>query len=155
MLSWESTEDHPTNITPATSCAINTEILDKHENLIPRPARIYVNDALLLALSQGHMKLVQAALIEAIFVVMGAPDETVRQCSLALDKWISLVISPRQVMLGLVIDTTTLTVSIPDLYIQEVCLLLNWTWHIHRKRFTVKEAQELTGKLGHLAEGAT
>ena len=101
------------------------------------------------------MKLVQAALIEAIFVVMGAPDETVRQCTLALDKWISLVISPRQVMLGLVIDTTTLTVSIPDLYIQEVRLLLNWTWHIHRKRFTVKEAQELTGKLGHLAEGAT
>jgi hypothetical protein len=58
-------------------------------------------------------------------------------------------------MLGLVIDTTTLTVGILDLYIQEVRLLLNRTWHIRCKHFTVKEAQELMGKLGHLAEGAT
>ena len=56
----------------------------------------------------------------------------------------SLVISPRQVMLGLVIDTTMLTVSIPEEYIQDVRLLLDSTWHVHRKRFTVKEAQELT-----------
>jgi hypothetical protein len=53
---------------------------------LPRPARIYVDDALLLALSKGHMELVLAALIEAIFMVMCAPDETVRQCPLALDK---------------------------------------------------------------------
>ena len=155
MLSWETTEDHPIDVTPATSCAINTGILDEQENLVPCPARIYVDDALLLALSKGHMELVLAALIEVIFMVMGAPDETVRQCPLTLDKWISLVISPRQVMLGLVIDTTMLTVGIPDLYIQEVRLLLNRTWHVHRRCFTVKEAQELTGKLGHLAKGAT
>ena len=155
MLSWAIPEDHPNDIIPATSCKINIGILDEFENQIPRPARIYVDDALLLALSKEHMELVLAALIEAIFMVMGDPDETVRQCPLALDKWTSLVISTRQVMLGLVIDTTTLTVGIPDLYIQEVRHLINRTWHIHRKRFTVKEAQELTGKLGHLAQGAT
>jgi hypothetical protein len=79
------------------------------------------------------MELVPAALIEEIFMVIGAPDETVRQCPLALDKWISLVISPLQVMLGLVINTNTLTVGILDLYIQEAHLLLNRTWHVHRK----------------------
>jgi hypothetical protein len=32
------------------------------------------------------MEQVLAALIKAIFVVMGAPDTSVRQCSLAMDK---------------------------------------------------------------------
>jgi hypothetical protein len=57
-------------------------------------------------------------------------------------------------MLGLLIDTNRMIVSIPDDFIQGVCLLIESTWHTHQQRLTVKEAQELTGKLGHLAEGA-
>ena len=154
MLSW-ATVDDTVDIFPARSCEINSGITDESGNPIPLPARIYVDDALISATSSVRMELVLAALIEAIFVVMGYPDETIRQCPLALDKWISLIISPRQVMLGLIIDTNTLTVGIPDDYVSGVCELIDSTWHIHRKRFTVKEAQELTGKLGHLAEGAT
>jgi hypothetical protein len=58
-----------------------------------------------------------ATLIKAIFVVMGEPDTTVRQCPLAMDKWEALVIGvirPVQTMLGLVVDTYQLTVSIPS-----------------------------------------
>jgi hypothetical protein len=43
-------------------------------------------------------------------------------------------------------------VSVPDGYIQGVHLLIDSTWHTHCQQFTVKEAQELIGKLGHLAE---
>jgi hypothetical protein len=57
-------------------------------------------------------------------------------------------------MLGLIIDTNNLTVGIPQDYVAEVFDLLNTTWHSHRRRFTVGEAHKLTGKLGHLAEGA-
>ncbi len=57
-------------------------------------------------------------------------------------------------MLELHIDTNRMIVSVPDDYIQGVCLLIQSTWHTHHQQFTVKEAQELTGKLGHLAEGA-
>jgi hypothetical protein len=32
--------------------------------------------------------------------------------------------------------------------------LINTSWHSHRRCFTAGEAQKLTGKLGHLAEGA-
>jgi hypothetical protein len=71
-----------------------------------------------------------------------------------MDKWEKLHIAPIQTMLGLVIDTNRMTVSVPDDYIQSVCMLIDSTWHTHCQRFTVKEAQELTGKLGHLAEGA-
>jgi hypothetical protein len=48
----------------------------------------------------------------------------------------------------------SLTVGIPPDYAAEVLDLLNTTWHSHHHRFTAGEAQNLTGKLGHLAEGA-
>ena len=57
-------------------------------------------------------------------------------------------------MLGLVIDTNRMTISVRDDYIQSVCLLIDSTWHTHCQRFTVKEAQELKRKQGHLAEDA-
>ncbi len=108
----------------------------------------------MLATSKENMEQVLAALIEAIFAVMGAPDTSVCQCSLAMDKWEKHHIAPIQTMLGLVIDTNRMTVSVPNNYIQSVCLLINSTWHTHCQQFMVKEAQELTGKLGHLAKGA-
>ena len=85
------------------------------------PACIYVDHALMLATSIEHMKMVLAAMIEAIFVVMGKPDESVWQCHLAMDKWNKLVIGPRQTGLGLILDTNRLTVAIPIKYLTEIC----------------------------------
>jgi hypothetical protein len=153
MISW-ATQDPAPDLARAIPCLINTGVLDNQGNKVPLPARIYVDDALMLATSKENMKQVLAALIEAIFVVMGAPNTSVRQCSLAMDKWEKLHVAPIQTMLGLIINTNRMTVSVPEDYIQGVCLLIDSTWHTHRKRFTVKKAQELTGKLGHLAEGA-
>jgi hypothetical protein len=118
------------------------------------PARIYVDNALMLALDADHMKMVLAATIKAIFIVMGKPDVAVRQCPLAMDKWLELVIGPKQTMLGLIINTNRLIVAIPPKYLQEVLELLNSTWHPNRGCFKVSEAQKLTGKLAHLAKGA-
>jgi hypothetical protein len=57
-------------------------------------------------------------------------------------------------MLGLIINTNTLTVGIPPEYVKEVLNLSNTPWHLHRRCFTVREAQRLTRKLSHLVEGA-
>jgi hypothetical protein len=57
-------------------------------------------------------------------------------------------------VLGLIIDTNKMTVSIPAKYCWEVLQLLNTIWHSSRQRFKVSEAQKLTGKLARLAEGA-
>jgi hypothetical protein len=62
--------------------------------MIKLPARIYVDDALTLATSKENMEQVLAALIKAIFAVIGAPDTSVYQCSLAIDKWEKLHVAP-------------------------------------------------------------
>jgi hypothetical protein len=104
MLKWEEI-DPSTKLTPAFSCTINRGIMDDAGNRIDLPSRIYVDNSLMLALDVDHMKMVMAATIEAIFIVMGEPDVAVRQCPLAMDKWLESVISPKQTMLGLIIDT--------------------------------------------------
>ncbi len=83
----------------------------------------------MFALDVGHIKMVLAATIEAIFVVMGKPNFAVRQCPLAIDKWLELVIGPKQTMLGLIIDTNRLSIAIPAKYLQKVLDLLNSIWH--------------------------
>ncbi len=45
-----------------------------------------MDDALLLGHSKWQNLMQLAALIEAIFVVMGEPEITIRQCPLAMDK---------------------------------------------------------------------
>ena len=86
----------------------------------------------MLAVSVDRMKMVLAAMMEAIFVVMGEPNESVRQCPLAMDKWLESIVGPRQMVLGLIIDTDKMTVSIPAKYRREVLQLLDTTWHSSR-----------------------
>ncbi len=121
MISW-ATQDSAPDLARAIPCSINTGFLNDQDNMVPLPARIYVDDALTLATSKENMEQVLAALIEAIFVLMGTPDNSVCQCSLAMDKWEKLHIAPILTMLGLVIDTNRMTGSVPDNYIQGVCL---------------------------------
>jgi hypothetical protein len=102
---------------------------------------MYVDDTLMLALDVDRMKMVLAATIEAILTVMGELDVAVRQCPLAMDKWLELVVGPKQTMLGLIINTNRLTVAISPKYLQEVLKLLNYL------------APQLT-LFAHLAEGA-
>ncbi len=87
---------------------------------VPLPARIYIGNALILATSKESMEQVLVSLIKVIFVVMGAPDTSVCQCSLAMDKWEKLQVAPIQTMLGLVIDTNRMTVSVPDDYVKSI-----------------------------------
>ena len=72
-----------------------------------------------------------AALIEAIFVVMGEPDTALRQCPLAMDKWLELVVGPILIMLGLIIDTNKLIMAIPEKYVSELRELIDTTWHVN------------------------
>jgi hypothetical protein len=94
-----------------------------------------------------------AAVIEAIFTVCGTPDIAVRQCPLSLKKWHELIVGPRQIVLGLVIDTNTMKVGIMKEYIEQVRVLLD-DWDPNRRFFKVNNMQKLVGKLARLGEGA-
>jgi hypothetical protein len=76
MLKWEEI-DHNTKKVCAFPCAIIQGFIDGAGKQINLPACIYVDNALMLATSIEHMKIVLATMIEAIFVVMGEPDESV------------------------------------------------------------------------------
>ena len=75
------------------------------------------------------MEMALPALIEAIFVVMGDPDTAIRQCPLALDKWVEMIAGPIQTMLGLIFDTNRLTVAIPGTYVSKLHALIITAWH--------------------------
>jgi hypothetical protein len=154
MIGWAEIDPN-VKIIPAAACTILGGLPTKVIEEIRLKARIFVDDSLVIALYRAHMEMVLAALIEAIFVVMGVPDTALRQCPLATDKWLELVVGPILLMLGLIIDTNKLTVAIPQKYITELQDLIYTTWHVNCWSFTVHEAQQLTGKLGNLAEGAT
>jgi hypothetical protein len=113
MVSWAILDPAP-DLARAIPCLINTGVLDDLGNRIPLPARIYVDNALTLVISKENMEQVLAALIEAIFVIIGAPDTSVCQCSLAMDKWEKLYVAPIHTMLGFLIDTNRIIVSVPD-----------------------------------------
>jgi hypothetical protein len=103
MLKWEEI-DPSAKLTPAFSCTINCGNIDDAGNRIHLPTCIYVDDALMLALDVDYMKMVLAAMIKAIFVVMRKPDVAVRQCPLAMNKWLELVIVAKHTMLGLIMQ---------------------------------------------------
>ena len=85
---------------------------------------------------------------------MGEPDTAIQQCPLAQDQWVEMVAGPVQTMLGLILDTNRLTVAILSSYVDDVWAIINSTWHKNCRTFIVSKAQQLTGKLGNLAEGA-
>jgi hypothetical protein len=139
--------------TKATPCSINKGVLDDDGNQIPIATSIYVDDFLLVAVWMHFTRLLRSV-IEAIFIVTGRPNTSVRQCTLAMDKWVGMKVSWYAVLLGLMFDTRTMTIAITDEYRIDLLNLLNSTWHAARKTFTVNELEVLIGKCARLGEAA-
>ena len=69
-----------------------------------QPSRIRVDDAMIVAIGILAMKMVLAAIIEAIADAMGEPDTKLRQCPLAMDTWSALIVAELQFALGLLMN---------------------------------------------------
>jgi hypothetical protein len=128
-------------------------VADGNGNLLPMTANIYVDDILAAAAFQDNMTRLLVAVIEAIFSVCGIPNTAVQQCPLSLEKWHKLIVGPRQIVLGLVVDTNKMTVNITNEYIKKVRVLLG-LWDPNKRFFKVKDMQKLVGKLASLGEDA-
>lgn len=152
-LKWSDNMSPRPDLVKAFPCIINQGVVNEKGILLPMKANIYVDDILAAATHREKMLRLLAAIIEAIFAVCGTPDIAVRQCPLSLEKWRELIVGPRQIVLGLVIDTNTMTVGISDDYIRKVRDLLK-NWDPSKRFFKVNDMQKLVGKLARLGEGA-
>jgi len=83
---------------------------------------------------------------------MGHPCPSARPVPVNIDKLEELVVSLLQILLGLLVNTQEMTVSISDEFRREVLALLTATWHCRRESFTVNELKLLVGKLGRIAQ---
>ena len=138
--------------TVAAPDALNTGVLTQEGTPAPTPHNYYVDDGIYAEVfDRTRVEKALAASIEAIFIMLGDSDLSRRQDPVSFDKLIEMLVSHLNRILGHVIDTRRLVVGVPESFIQEVLTMLRTTWGDHRKQFTVKEAEELSGKLQHIA----
>ncbi len=153
-LKWQ--EDAPVEhgLVQAFACEMNPGVMKEEPGVCtPLLSNIYVEDILAAAVQKKTMERLLAVIIEAIFVVCGQPGITIHQCPLLLEKWNKLIVGPNQIILGLIVDTSKMTVGITDKYIQQIRDLLN-LWDPNCRLFKGKDMQNLIQKLAQLGEGA-
>jgi hypothetical protein len=86
-------------------------------------------------------------------LLLGESNTALRQDPISWDKLHKLLVASVNRILGLVLNLRQMTVSTPLDFIAGTITLLQTTWGPHRCSFKVKEAEELTGKLNHIAFG--
>ena len=133
MIKWDLPKHNAPKPVLARKCKLNPGVLDSSGANINHPTRIWVDDALIAAVELTAMKMALAAVIEAIFVVMGQPDLTLRQCPLAMDKWKKLVVGEKQLALGLILKTREMTVCITHEYLCSTLHLIKTNWPNSKK----------------------
>ena len=134
------------------TCELHQGVLDANGNENPVPAHIYVDDTLVAAPGLECIKKALVACIEAIFVVLGKPDTRMRQCPLATDKWIRMLISHEKIMLGLAWNTRKMILGILLDYLAEVSGIITDKRKYEKPFFFVGEIQTLVKKLARLGE---
>jgi hypothetical protein len=125
-LMWQQDVPVEHGLSQAFACEMNPGVMKKEPGACtPLSANINVDDILAAAVHKKTMKRLLAGIIEAIFVVCGQPNITICQCPLSLKKWNELIVGPKQIILGLIVDINNMTVGINDKEIQQIRDLLN------------------------------
>ena len=91
MISFSPPASPETVFIHAPRCDLNPGVLDDDGNQIPMPTFVFVDDCLLAAVQQ-YMRQLLCGCIHAIFIVLGFPDVVLRQCPLAMNKWIGMIV---------------------------------------------------------------
>jgi hypothetical protein len=151
MITLSIPEPRSIQFTRATPCSLNKGNVDNGGNQLPPQPKIYVDDAMVCAVWH-NMALALRCLPHAIFTICGQPEEHLRQCPLALDKWDGMIVAYKATLLGLVINSRDMTVSMMEEYVAELHKLLNEMWHGARKTFHLNELEVLLGKGARLGE---
>ena len=143
------------HFTKALRDAINQGVRDASGTPKPTPHGVYVDDDVYLDVAEiSRFEQAIAASIEAIFILLGDSNTELRQDPISWDKLYELLVAPVNTILGLILNLRKLTAGTPRDFVSATISLLQTTWGPHRRSFKVKEAEELTGKLNHIAFSA-
>ena len=93
MIKWELPAGNQPTPTRAKTCVLKPGVFGYLVDQISHLVSTWVGDSLITALGAMPMHMALAAVIEAMFVVLGQPDLKHRQCSLAMDKWPNLIVA--------------------------------------------------------------
>ena len=109
-------------------------------------------DDLITAAPRGYcdQPRVFASSVEAVYLILGKPGDITAPFlppTMAFDKMKNRPVSPRRISLGIKFDNVLLVVTMEDYKIDQLWILLNATWGVKRKSFTVREAAVLIGNI--------
>ena len=103
-------------------------MFDSAGRRLPTNHNIYVDNNLLAKVA-AYMHWALASGFAATFTIMGHPCPSLRPVAVNLDKLKELVVSPLQILLGLLVNTWEMTISVSVDFHREVLVLLTSTWH--------------------------
>ena len=115
LISWDPPAPAGTHFVQASACNKNRGIIDKDGNERPSEHNIYVDDDLIADIRR-RLPYALAAVIEAIFTVMGLPMTRMRQVAVSVEKLSELVVSHKLVLLGFQFNSRRMTVGLTDKY---------------------------------------
>lgn len=148
MLEWEEPCEDTSQYVPAHPCELNQGVGDNKMR-----GFMYVDDALLAAAGKQRMKRLIAAILEAIYVVMGEPNDELRRNHLSIDKWAGQLIEHHKEMLSIRVDTRRMVIGMSRTYLDKCLALIDEEWPANKPTFTANEASRLVGKLARLGAG--
>ena len=134
---------------PAADAKFVRAVPDKFNKGIDDPDKteynMFVDDSLFVQ-TRDRMKQAMAASIEALYIILGYPEEEKRQNALSLDKYYDSVCSHERVQLGIRVNSRTMTIGLAET--RRVTMLNELShWHKHRKSFTLLQGVTLCGTL--------
>jgi hypothetical protein len=151
LVRWADDKETSSNRIIATCVRdfLNKGVLvDGHP--VNTPQYPFVDDSLYADLKKRILQAI-AASIEACFIIFGARDDSLRPCPLSLEKFIETKCSPVRQQLGIIINTNTMCICIPQSKLAILEQLISTTLHQHRKQITVLEGATLLGNMDHIA----
>ncbi|KAL7528826.1 hypothetical protein ACHAWF_002722 [Thalassiosira exigua] len=133
----------PDEIVPALPGAMHKGVLDESGNDVNTPHNMFVDDGIMMDVyKKKRLEQAIAAGIEAL---------ELRQDYVSWDKLFEMMIYYRSILLGFLIDTRRMTIQVHPEYLAKVVRLLETRWHKKRKTFELKDIENLTGVLQHIA----
>ncbi|MGH3053954.1 MAG: hypothetical protein ACRDL7_03130, partial [Gaiellaceae bacterium] len=150
LLSAVEYDDQPTSLARFSSAKadkFNPGVLDHEGTPVNTPHSTFVDDNLIAEIKQ-RMPQAMAASIEALYRILGAPAEEIRQSALSKDKFFESKCSYERKQLGILINTRTMTVALPPEKRARLLTMLSH-WHKGRRSFTALQAAQLIGNVAH------